>query len=146
MDEICLNKLEGARYGNGFKPKDVVLYGFGRIGRLLARELMSEPVKGVQMRLRAIVTEVRFKGSAWKKEHLCSGKIQFMDILKDLLKLILNNKALIINGTTVSCISANRPEDPDYLEYGIQDALVIDNTGASDLKRIYQTFRSQWSG
>jgi glyceraldehyde 3-phosphate dehydrogenase len=32
-------------------PKDVVLYGFGRIGRLLARELMSKTGKGSQLRL-----------------------------------------------------------------------------------------------
>jgi glyceraldehyde 3-phosphate dehydrogenase len=37
-------------------PKDVVLYGFGRIGRILARELVSQAGKGEQLRLRAIVT------------------------------------------------------------------------------------------
>ena len=37
-------------------PKDVVLYGFGRIGRLAARELISQAGKGEQLRLRAIVT------------------------------------------------------------------------------------------
>ena len=33
-----------------------MLYGFGRIGRLLAREIMSKIGKGQQLRLRAIVT------------------------------------------------------------------------------------------
>jgi glyceraldehyde 3-phosphate dehydrogenase len=37
-------------------PKDVVLYGFGRIGRLAARELIAQAGKGEQLRLRAIVT------------------------------------------------------------------------------------------
>ncbi|HQW24236.1 MAG TPA: glyceraldehyde-3-phosphate dehydrogenase, partial [Bacteroidia bacterium] len=37
-------------------PKDVVLYGFGRIGRLLMRELISQAGKGEQLRLRAVVT------------------------------------------------------------------------------------------
>ena len=55
LDEFVVKKLKGANKSNGFKPKDVVLYGFGRIGRLLARELMSRTGKGVQMRLRAIV-------------------------------------------------------------------------------------------
>ena len=36
-------------------PKDVVLYGFGRIGRLAARELIKNTAKGQQLRLRAIV-------------------------------------------------------------------------------------------
>ena len=40
------------------------------------------------------------------------------------------NNALIINGTTVKIISANAPEDIDYTSYGIDKALVIDNTGA----------------
>ncbi|MGL4597995.1 MAG: glyceraldehyde 3-phosphate dehydrogenase NAD-binding domain-containing protein, partial [Bacteroidia bacterium] len=38
------------------QPKDVVLYGFGRIGRLAARELIAQAGKGDQLRLRAIVT------------------------------------------------------------------------------------------
>ena len=42
----------------------------------------------------------------------------------------LKNSALIINGTTVKIISANAPEDIDYTSYGINNALVIDNTGA----------------
>ena len=40
------------------------------------------------------------------------------------------NNALIINGTTVYIITANGPEEIDYTQYGIEDALVIDNTGA----------------
>ena len=53
---FVFKKLGDAHNKNGIKPKDVVLYGFGRIGRLLARELMSRTGKGVQMRLRATVT------------------------------------------------------------------------------------------
>ena len=37
------------------KPGDVVLYGFGRIGRLVARELITQSGKGQHLRLRAIV-------------------------------------------------------------------------------------------
>ena len=36
-------------------PRDVVLFGFGRIGRLAARELIKQAGKGQQLRLRAIV-------------------------------------------------------------------------------------------
>ncbi len=56
IGEFVTNKLKDARKTSEFKPKDVVLYGFGRIGRLLARVLMSKVGKGTQMRLRAIVT------------------------------------------------------------------------------------------
>ena len=48
-------KLKHASNNNEHKPKDVVLYGFGRIGRLVARELMAKTGKGNQLRLRAIV-------------------------------------------------------------------------------------------
>ena len=40
------------------------------------------------------------------------------------------NNALVINGTTVYMISAQHPEDIDYTAFGINNALVIDNTGA----------------
>ena len=40
-----------------FAPQDVVLYGFGRIGRIAARELIKQAGKGQQLRLRAIVLE-----------------------------------------------------------------------------------------
>ena len=50
------NQLKDATQAEDIQPKDVVLYGFGRIGRLLARELMSKMGKGSQLRLRAVVT------------------------------------------------------------------------------------------
>ncbi len=53
---FVIDKLRKAKDFDSIKPKDVVLYGFGRIGRLLARELMSKTGKGNQLRLRAIVT------------------------------------------------------------------------------------------
>src|SRR5690606_30314779 len=52
---FVIDKLKNAKDFVNNKPKDVVLYGFGRIGRLLARELMSKAGKGTQLRLRAIV-------------------------------------------------------------------------------------------
>jgi glyceraldehyde 3-phosphate dehydrogenase len=56
MQDTCIDKLKEAKSSEEIQPKDVVLYGFGRIGRLLARELMSKTGKGNQLRLRAIVT------------------------------------------------------------------------------------------
>ncbi len=109
-------------------PKDVVLYGFGRIGRLAARELISQAGKGEQLRLRAIVTR--------------GNSDDDLIILADLLRMDsvhgpfpgtviedLENKQLIINGHIVSMIDAKNPEDVDYTAYGIDNALLIDNTG-----------------
>ncbi len=42
----------------------------------------------------------------------------------------VENLALIINGTKDYIISTDKPEDIDYTKYGIEVALIIDNTGA----------------
>jgi glyceraldehyde 3-phosphate dehydrogenase len=124
------DKLKDAKNGNTIKPKDVVLYGFGRIGRLLARELMSQAGKGSQMRLRAIVTRGAIDQTVLEKR---ASLLQYDSVHNDFngtVSVDLENKALVINGTTVYIISANAPEDIDYTAYGIKDALIIDNTGA----------------
>jgi len=124
------DKLKGSKKANSFKPKEVVLYGFGRIGRLLARELTSKTGKGKQLRLRAIVTRgditpmILEKRADLLRNDSVHGKFPGV-IIAD-----LDKKALIINGITVYIISANKPEEIDYTKYGIHDALVIDNTGA----------------
>jgi glyceraldehyde 3-phosphate dehydrogenase len=111
-------------------PKDVVLYGFGRIGRLLARELMTKMGKGSQLRLRAIVTRGEITQAILDKR---ASLLSIDSVHGDFLGTVqtdIENKALIINGTTVFMISANKPEDIDYTAYNINEALIIDNTGA----------------
>jgi len=123
-------KLKGAKDQKNIVPKDVVLYGFGRIGRLLARELMSRTGMGNQMRLRAIVTRGKIDQTVLEKR---ASLLQHDSVHGDFpgtVSVDLKNSALIINGTTVHVISANAPEDIDYTNYGIEDALIIDNTGA----------------
>ena len=123
-------QLKDAIEAKDIQPKDVVLYGFGRIGRLLARELMSKMGKGSQLRLRAIVTRGEItKNVLDKRASLLSIDSVHGDFLGTVQTDVENN-ALIINGTTVTMISAKSPEEIDYTKYGIQDALVIDNTGA----------------
>ena len=41
----------------------------------------------------------------------------------------LENKALVINGQIVHMIQASSPDKVDYKSFGIDNALVIDNTG-----------------
>ena len=127
---FIVDKLKNAKATQEIQPKDIVLYGFGRIGRLLARELMSKMGQGDQMRLRAIVT--RDKNDATSLEKRAS-LLRYDSIHGDFQGSVvsdLENNALIINGTTVHVITANAPEEIDYTDYGIDDALVIDNTGA----------------
>ena len=123
-------KLKNAKDKQDITPKDVVLYGFGRIGRLLARELMTRTGQGSQMRLRAIVTRGAIDQTVLEKR---ASLLKYDSVHGDFPGTVIvdaKNSALIINGTTVHMISAKGPEDIDYTSYGIQDALVIDNTGA----------------
>lgn len=127
---FVIDKLKHAKDTSEIKPKDVVLYGFGRIGRLLAREMMSKIGKGQQLRLRAIVT--RDKSDAVLLEKRAS-LLRYDSVHGDFegsVSADVENNALIINGSTVHIITANSPEEIDYTAYGIHDALVIDNTGA----------------
>ncbi|MGB0178392.1 MAG: glyceraldehyde-3-phosphate dehydrogenase, partial [Owenweeksia sp.] len=110
-------------------PKDVVLYGFGRIGRLVARELMAQEGKGEQLRLRAIVTRGEDPTTLEKRASLLRED-SVHGPFPGTVEADIDNSALIINGRTVQLIAANNPEDIDYTDYGINDALVIDNTGA----------------
>ncbi len=127
---FILDKLKGANDSKEIKPKDVVLYGFGRIGRLLARELMAKTGKGNQLRLRAIVTRGNLSQEILEKRATLLRTDSVHGQFKGTVDSDFKNKALIINGTTVHLINAEKPEAVDYTKYGIKDALVIDNTGA----------------
>ena len=123
-------KLKDAKKNEKVTPKDVVLYGFGRIGRLVARELMTRTGKGNQLRLRAIVTRGKIDQDILEKRASLLRSDSVHGDFSGTVSVDLENKALIINGTTVHIISANQPEDIDYTSYGIDEALIIDNTGA----------------
>ncbi len=118
-------------YGNksAVKSKDVVLYGFGRIGRLMARELIYQSGKGEQLQLKAIVT----RGNSDKEISKRAAMLRTDSVhgeFKGIIKEDLENKQLIINGIEVKMIAASEPDKIDYTEYGINNALLIDNTGA----------------
>ena len=127
---FVIDKLKGAKNSEEITPKDVVLYGFGRIGRLLAREMMSKIGKGQQLRLRAIVTRDRNDAQSLEKR---ASLLRYDSVHGDFqgsVAVDIENNTLIINGTTVHVITANSPEEIDYTQFGIDNALVIDNTGA----------------
>lgn len=113
---------------NNLSPKDVILYGFGRIGRLVARELSLQDGAGDQLRLRAIVTRKNSDDDIIKRASLLRTDsvhgVFNANVIED-----LENKSIIINGRTVKMIAADSPDSIDYTQYGINNALVIDNTG-----------------
>lgn len=108
-------------------PVDVVLYGFGRIGRLVARELIVQG-NGHQLRIRAIVTrgnsdeQITKRASLFRHDSV-HGPFRGVAIEN------LEDKTIYINGHKVLMLAATSPEEIDYTEYGIKNAILIDNTG-----------------
>ena len=110
------------------KSQDVVLYGFGRIGRLIARLLVERTSTGEVMRLRAVVVRPGKDDDLIKRASLLTSD-SVHGAFQGTVRIDEKNNALICNGNVVHFIYANSPEEIDYTQYGIEDALVIDNTG-----------------
>ena len=129
VKDFLHTSLMGAMDGKTVtEPRDVVLYGFGRIGRLLTRLLVEKNGPGYPLRLKAVVVRGGKKGDLEKRASLLrrdSVHGQFNgSIVVD-----QERKAIIVNGNFIQVIYANKPEDVDYTAYGIDNALVVDNTG-----------------
>lgn len=123
-------RLASAKNAPAFNARDVVLYGFGRIGRLLARELAGKAGSGRQLRLRAIVTRDEVNVNMLEKRASLLRQDSLHGEFEGIVETDIEKGALIINGTTVYILRAQVPEELDYTAWGIQQALVIDNTGA----------------
>ncbi len=111
------------------KPRDIVLYGFGRIGRLLARLLIEKAGGGETLRLRAIVVR---KGGAEKDLHKRASLLRRDSVhgpYKGTIRVDEENSTIVANGNEIKVIYSSAPEDVDYTSYGINNAIVIDNTG-----------------
>ncbi len=110
---------------------DVVLYGFGRIGRLLARRIISTTGRGDQLRLRAIVLRPKMNDIQAELEKRAALLIDdsIHGRFAGTVELDAENGTMTVNGNRIHIIFAGQPEDIDYTAYGIKDALVIDNTG-----------------
>lgn len=108
--------------------RDVVLYGFGRIGRLLARILIERSGGGKGLRLRAIVVR-KGKGEDLVKRASLLRRDSIHGPFAGTITVDADNEAIIANGNYIKVIYANDPASIDYTQYGIKNALVIDNTG-----------------
>ncbi len=112
------------------RPKDVVLFGFGRIGRLLTRILISDTGPGAVWRLRAVVVrntgdeEDLIKRASLLRHDSVHGEFP------GTIRVNKKNNSLIVNGNEVFLIDSGNPSKIDYKSYGIKRATLIDNTGA----------------
>ncbi|MFT4634628.1 MAG: glyceraldehyde 3-phosphate dehydrogenase [Arenicella sp.] len=125
-----LSQLLGERQAEDDESHDVVLYGFGRIGRLLARLLIERTGTGAKLRLRGVV--VRSKGDVQvdlEKRAELLRRDSVHGEFHGSIKVDVENQAIIANGNFIQFIYSANPAEIDYTEYGIKDALVVDNTG-----------------
>ncbi|REL26987.1 glyceraldehyde-3-phosphate dehydrogenase [Thalassotalea euphylliae] len=124
-------------------PQDVVLYGFGRIGRLLARLLIEKTGPSSKMRLRAIVIRPGKEGDLAKRASLLR-RDSVHGSFNGSITIDEENNVIKANGAFIQVIYAKSPADIDYTAYGINNALVVDNTGIwSDEEGLGQHLQSK---
>ncbi|GAA5317212.1 MAG: glyceraldehyde-3-phosphate dehydrogenase [Candidatus Pelagadaptatus aseana] len=111
------------------EPQDVVLYGFGRIGRLVARLLIEKAGSGDVLRLRAIVVRKGKAESDLVKRASLLRRDSIHGSFKGTIRVDEENDTLVLNGNEVKIIYANSPSEVDYTAHGIHNAIVVDNTG-----------------
>ncbi|MBV1931023.1 MAG: glyceraldehyde-3-phosphate dehydrogenase [Porticoccaceae bacterium] len=111
------------------EPQDVVLYGFGRIGRLLARLLIAKTGGGDQLRLRAIVVRDGRSDDDLKKRASLLRRDSVHGPFKGTIRVIAEENKLVCNGNEIQIIYADAPEQVNYTKYNIKNAIVVDNTG-----------------
>ncbi|HLP23520.1 MAG TPA: glyceraldehyde-3-phosphate dehydrogenase [Microbacteriaceae bacterium] len=121
------SRLEGLDTGTS-RGTDVVLYGFGRIGRLLARILIAQHGNGNGLRLRAVVVRKGAENDLVKRASLLR-RDSVHGSFAGTISVDEASNTITANGTRIQVIYSNDPADIDYTSFGISDAIVVDNTG-----------------
>ena len=124
-EQISVNDLTINRPEN---PQNIVLYGFGRIGRLMARMLAQTTGPGNYFRLKGVVVRKTGDNDLVKRASLLR-RDSVHGRFEGTIRVDLENELLVINGNPVKFIYSNSPKEVDYSELGINAPIVIDNTG-----------------
>jgi glyceraldehyde 3-phosphate dehydrogenase len=111
------------------QPQDVVLYGFGRIGRLMARILIDKTDGGDGLRLRAIVVRKGKAPDDLQKRASLLRRDSVHGAFDGTIRADEERQSFVANGNEIKVIYADSPDSIDYTEYGIDNAIIIDNTG-----------------
>ncbi|MGF9663078.1 glyceraldehyde-3-phosphate dehydrogenase [Arthrobacter crystallopoietes] len=123
-----LSGIVGKRGEDTRTSTDVVLYGFGRIGRLLARILIGHSGGGHGLRLRAVVVRKGSENDLVKRASLLR-RDSVHGPFEGTISVDEEANTILANGTLIQFIYSNDPSTVDYTQYGIKDAIVVDNTG-----------------
>ncbi|MBA6412111.1 glyceraldehyde-3-phosphate dehydrogenase [Parahaliea sp. F7430] len=111
------------------EPRDVVLYGFGRIGRLMARILIDKTDGGESLRLKAIVVRKGGAANDLMKRASLLRRDSVHGAFAGTIRVDEERQSFVANGNEIKVIYASSPDSIDYTEYGINNAIVVDNTG-----------------
>ncbi len=106
-------------------PRDVVLYGFGRIGRMLARILLERAGEHAPLALRAVVVRRRGPDDLVKRASLLR-RDSIHGPFAGTVTVDPGHDTITANGTLIQFISADAPSAVDYRAHGIEDAIVVD--------------------
>ena len=128
VEEYLTEELAEIANAERKEPRDVVLYGFGRIGRLLARLLIEKSGPYADLRLRAIVVRGGKDGDLEKRASLLR-RDSIHGPFNGSITIDKERNAIKANGSYIQVIYANSPNEIDYTAYGIDNALIVDNTG-----------------
>ena len=109
-------------------PANIVLYGFGRIGRLVARMMTQTTGPGNYFRLKAIVIRKATDDDIFKRASLLT-RDSVHGPFDGTVRVDEENSTLVINGNPVKVIYASNPDEVNYSDYEIHNPIVIDNTG-----------------
>ncbi|NKX49822.1 glyceraldehyde-3-phosphate dehydrogenase [Arthrobacter deserti] len=123
-----LAEVVGRKGADERTSTDVVLYGFGRIGRLLARILIGHSGGGHGLRLRAVVVRKGSENDLVKRASLLR-RDSVHGPFEGTISVDEENNTILANGTLIQVIYSNDPASVDYTRYGIGNANVVDNTG-----------------
>ncbi len=131
VDDFVSNELKDA-HGVGKplpQPQDVVVYGFGRIGRLVTRILVDKTGSGDVLRLRAIVLRKGKAANDLEKRASLLRRDSVHGTFEGTIRVDEETNTLICNGNEIKVIYANSPTEVDYTAHGINDAIIVDSTG-----------------
>src|SRR6266568_729902 len=131
LDDFVRQELVGINTGRCSlrpEPQDIVLYGFGRIGRLLARILIEKSGSGEKLRIRAAVVRKGGADDLLKRASLLR-RDSVHGAFNGIITIDEEENAIIANGNMIRIIYADAPENVDSSRYGINNAILIDNTG-----------------
>ena len=109
-------------------PANIVLYGFGRIGRLVTRMMTQTTGPGNYFRLKAIVIRKAADDDIFKRASLLT-RDSVHGPFDGTVRVDEENSTLVINGNPVKVIYATNPDEVNYADYEIHNPIVIDNTG-----------------